>query len=236
MVTIDPPYLELAFYVGRERVQDQALRAVDSLVRAGARFTGEIDVVEGDLVSRLSSVELSSIELNSSARLRSIYLDGATGVTTKTELIEIRGGVLQLRTEGELFSGPNREHRAQLYRLGMGAYACFKRLALGIESYYGALCGEYSLEEPAELKRDPRSIAFRNFFVSRVALGEGTVEVVRRTVGADVYVEELGDQGLYFSMSPEFNPDHQEVEPIESQYRSVRVAESLVKQFEGLNW
>lgn len=233
MVPLDPPYLEFAFYVGASKAQEQGVLAAEAMVRAGGRFTGEIDVARGGAVSRLSSVDLGSIRTRAEGELRRIYLDSVTGVTKRTELIEINHGVVLLRTEGEEFSGPNRARQSRLYSLGTRAYTCFRALALAIESYYGALCCEYSLEEPADLRRDPRSLAFRDFFVSRVPFARGVIDVVRESVG-DVYLEEFEDRGLYVSMSPEFNPDHCSVDPIEAQYRSVRVAERLVEHLRFL--
>jgi len=229
MLPLDPPFLELAYYVGSSNAQEQGVRAAEAMAQVGARFTGKVDIANGDTVSKLSLDALGSIRTQAAGVLRRIYLDNATGMTKKTELIEINRGVILLRTEGEEFCGPNRARRAQLYRLGTRAYRCFKVLALAIESYYGALCGEYSLEEPPDLKRDPRSLAFRNFFISRAAFGRGAIEAVQDIVGTDVYVEEFDDRGLYVSMSPEFNPDHRAVETIEAQHRSIRVAELLAK-------
>jgi len=233
MVPLDPPYLELAFYVGPSSAQEQGILAAEAMVKAGGRFTGEIDVAQSGAVSRLSSVDLGSIKTRAEGTLRRIYLDNVTGLTNRTELIEINHGVVLFRTQGEDFSGPNRARQGRLYSLGTRAYTCFRTLALAIESYYGALCCEYSLEEPADLRRDPRSLAFRDFFVSRVQFGRGVIDSVRESVG-EVYLEEFEDRGLYVSMSPEFNPDRCSVETIEAQYRSVRVAERLVEHLRFL--
>src|SRR6266545_846556 len=105
MAPLDPPFLEFEFYVGPAGAEEQAVRAAEALVRTGARLTGDIDVAQGGgPVSRLSPVDLASMRTRAQGQLRRIYLDGATGITKKTELIEIRRGVILLRTEGEEFS------------------------------------------------------------------------------------------------------------------------------------
>jgi len=227
VVPLDPPYLEFAFYVGIQKAREQGIRAAELLVQNGAAFVGEIDIVEDGTVSRLSSIDFASLkEVGAKTELRRIYLQGVTGITKHTELVEINKGTVLLRTEGEKFSGPNRANRSRLHKLGAKAYVCFKALAGGIDAYYGGLCGEYSLEEPEELRQHPKSLAFRNFFVSRAKLA-GAAQTVRINAGVDAYFEEF-DHGLYVSMSAEFNPAHCSVDPIEAQYRSVRIAEGLL--------
>lgn len=226
MTPLDPPFLEFAFYVGPSNAQEQAIAAVDAIVRAGGRFTGVIDLASGARLSKPSAAGLSWIE-GAGRELRRIYVDNATRMTSKTEVVEIDRGVVLLRTEGEDVSGPSRLDQDRLYRLGTLAYMVFRSLVLEVDSYYGAICCEYSLEEPAQLKADPRSLAFRDFFVSRSAVSPTTLEAIRDAVG-EAYLEEFGDRGLYVSMSPEFNPEHRAVEPVEAQYRSVRVAKLLL--------
>lgn len=109
------------------------------------------------------------------------------------------------------------------------AYSCFKLLAVGIESWYGSLCGEYSLEEPEELVRDPRSFAFSDCFLRRDRFAPDALEAVRRIAGPESYIEEFGEAGLYVSMSPELNPEHRSLEVVESEDRSVRIARLLVQ-------
>lgn len=230
-MTLDPPYLELAFFVGPLGAPEQAVRAAETLTGLGARFVGRVDVVEAGTPASMHREELGSLRtLRDGVALRRLYLENAIGISSKTELIEVSGGVVVVRTEGEEFCGPNRTQEARLFELGSKAYARFKALAVSIECYYGALCGEYSLEEPGELKRDPRSLAFRDFFVSGAMLG-GVPEAVREAAGIGVFTEELGDRGLYVSMSPEFNPEHRALDPIEAQDRSVRIAGVLAAHF-----
>jgi len=152
----------------------------------------------------------------------------AVGLVDKPELIEARHGTIVLRTEGEPFCGTARRNSAKMTKLGRRAYARFVSVAESIEPVYGAIVVEYSLETPAELRKDPRSLAFRDFFLSRVVAGKETVEQVLRLAGDEAYVERLST-GIYVSMSPEFNPEGRGLPPVEAQERSAQIGSVLGK-------
>lgn len=168
---LDPPFLELAYYLGSASVS----RAVELL--AGVR--------DGSLPKKM-------------------VLPHAVGISNKPEELELYGGVLVLRTEGEAFCGPA-VHTERARELGLRVYRRFLDVADRIPTTYGAILVEYSLEEPHELRRDPRSLAFRNFFLSRERLGHEVVAEVIGLAGEDAYVEQTGT-GVYISMDTDFNP------------------------------
>jgi hypothetical protein len=128
-----------------------------------------------------------------------------------------------LRTEGEAFCGPWREDRKRLWKLGRRAYQRFVEVADTIPCVYGAILVEYSLEEPHELRADPRSLAFRNFFLSRERLGERAVDEAIRLAGDEAYIEER-KAGVYISMAAEFNPKGHGQPWSEAAERSVRIS------------
>jgi hypothetical protein len=90
---------------------------------------------------------------------------------------------------------------------------------------YAAITIEWPLECPEDLQRDARSLAFRNFFVSRGYLGESKLARVR-DIFADAYVEPVGD-GVYISCMEEFNPEGRHLESDDAAQRSVEVAKLL---------
>jgi hypothetical protein len=111
-----------------------------------------------------------------------------------------------VRTEGEFFCGPSRRKQSRLPSLGRSVYNQFIRYVNIVESFYGAILIEYSLEEPDELQKDPRSLAFRDFYVATSWIGVSRIAQVRSIAGASAYCEDLRT-GLYVSMSPEVNPN-----------------------------
>lgn len=152
-----------------------------------------------------------------------LVVPNVVGLSAKPEEIEVIGAVLVLRTEGEAFCGPARENRANLRKLGRRAYGRFLDVAERIQPTYGAILVEYSLEEPRVLRQDPRSLAFRNFFVNRSQLGQSAVDEVLRVAGDDTYIEDR-EGGVYVSMSAEFNPLGRGIPSLEAQYRSARIS------------
>jgi hypothetical protein len=226
---INPPYLELAYYVGASSGQEQGLRLAEVVLQHGARLQGDVDLMRGDSESAVTAVDLDALRaVRRDGLVRRIRVSNATGLTARTEVIEVGEEIVLLRTEGRVFSGPAGQTDERGFELGEKVASCFKHIASAVEAPYGAICVEYSLETPTELAADSRSLAFRNFFLSRGAFGS-LFDDIRRCVGEDSHVEELEGGGLYVSMSPEFNPDHRAVEPIDAQYRSVRVAELLLR-------
>jgi hypothetical protein len=187
---LEPPFLELQYYLGRAEV-GSALRVLVDNIRDG--------VIPAKLV-----------------------VPNAVGLSQKAEEIEVVGGVVVLRTEGEAFCGPARQ-AARLKKLGGRVYKRFVQVADEIAPAYGAIAVEYSLEEPQALRQDPRSLAFRDFFVSRTRLSSNALDDVLQHAGDDVYVEER-KAGVYVSMTAEFNPRGCGIPSSEAQERSARIS------------
>ncbi len=229
---LDPPFLELAFYVGATAAAEQALDAAEVLLQSGGRFMEDVEVVESNQNVRLKCRDLEEAKglVKTKTYLRRLYIGDATGITSKNEILEVNRGIVLLRTEGEVFCGEARRLNPEFKKAGQKAYEAFKRLACGLKAAYGALCLEYTLEEPTELRRDPRSLAFQDFFVSRTWLGDDVVNAVKRTIGDRGYIESVGD-GIYASTSHEYNPRCRRVPPLEAQEKSVQVARLIARTF-----
>jgi hypothetical protein len=147
----------------------------------------------------------------------------STGLSPKLEELEVRGGVVILRTEGVAFCGPFRNNRMRLKKLGRKVYQRFVEVADAIPCVYGAILVEYSLEEPKKLRQDPRSLAFCDFFLSRERLENKAIEEAIRLAGDEAYVESRAT-GVYISMSAEFNPKGRSIPSPESLWRSARIS------------
>jgi hypothetical protein len=190
--TLDPPFLELEYYVGPAELETTVHRLVDGL---------QPGIVPSYLV-----------------------IPKAVGLLSqKPEELVVRGGVVILRTEGLAFCGPFRDNRTRLKKLGRRVYQRFVEVADAIPCVYGAILGEYSLEEPEKLRQDPRSLAFRDFFLSRERLKNKAIEEAIRLAGDEAYVESRAT-GVYISMNAEFNPKGRSIPSPESQERSVRIS------------
>jgi len=152
-----------------------------------------------------------------------LVIPNAVGLSQKSEELVVRGGVVILRTEGLAFCGPFRDNRRQLKNLGRKVYQRFVEVADTIPCMYGAILVEYSLEEPEKLRQDPRSLAFRDFFLSRERLENKAIEEAIRLAGDDAYIESRAS-GVYISMNAEFNPKGRSIPWLEAQERSVRIS------------
>jgi hypothetical protein len=189
--TLNPPFLELEYYVAQAELETTVRRLVDGLQ-------------PGLVPSKLS-------------------IPNAVGLSPKLEELEVRGGVVILRTEGGAFCGPFRNNRMRLKKLGRKVYQRFVEVADAIPCVYGAILVEYSLQEPKKLRQDPRSLAFCDFFLSRERLENKAIEEAIRLAGDEAYVESRAT-GVYISMSAEFNPKGRSIPSPESLWKSARIS------------
>jgi hypothetical protein len=136
------------------------------------------------------------------------------------------GGCIVIRTEGEAFCGSMRSDTARLRRLGEAVYVAFTAAAERIDCAYGAILVEYTLEEPTELRRDPRSLAFQNFYLGRHWLSATLVSNVISMAPPGAFIEERA-QGIDVSTSKEFSPSGSDVDRGLAQAFSIRVAKEI---------
>jgi hypothetical protein len=148
------------------------------------------------------------------------------GLKNREEEVRAVGESVVVRTEAEDFCGTWRANVSRLETLGRQIHSAFVGIAESIDCLYGAILVEYTLEDPEELRRDPRSLAFQNFYLSRARLPLKLVPRLVALVPAGAYVREL-DHGVYVSMSREFNPEGRSVESELAQYTSTRIARAI---------
>jgi hypothetical protein len=134
--------------------------------------------------------------------------------------------VLEVRTEGEAFCGPRYSPIPRATILGATVFEKLVGYSNVLCPLYGAIVVEYSLESPDELRRDSRSLAFRDFYLAKRALDERSWLVLDELLDDRVYRHEMS-AGIYVSMSSYFNPEGKELPPIEAQELSVKIGEVL---------
>ena len=238
MKNLDAPFQELCFYFGARPESEALEQLVAALVTLGARFAGEARVHCGpglrdqpfafitDLIQESVVVknltDMRRLLKMPNLRVVQVDLDGATGtledvaeVVTYLDISPAAVGMdrhpLAIWTEGWLFSGPIRIDEAVAAKaVGMRLYERFRTLIGMLRPAYAAITHESPLECPADLRRDPRTLSFYDFYVSRTYLGRGNTERVKELF-IDAYIEEL-DEGIYVSTWPEFNPAGIEVD------------------------
>jgi hypothetical protein len=221
------PFMELSFYLGPGDHRLEVSLLLGELRSQGAEVDSEILAKnrQGKLIARRCSVEeiaeLSGLDDGFACELRKF-----PGFAPKGDILECEGARILLRTEAGPLSKP-KPTRASREAAGLKAYQAFKCMADSIDAAYGAICIEYSLETPAELREDSRSLAFRNFWLSRRRIAEGLLHrASQRMSGA--FIEEWAG-GVYFSTDAAYNPARVGLEPEDSEERSVAVAQILAR-------
>jgi hypothetical protein len=174
-----------------------------------------------------------------------VRLDGAIGISHDASEVVTYVSVsdeasrtdhhpLAICTEGELFCGTG-ELRPKVARkaraAGMQVYERFRVLVDALRPAYGAITVEIPLCCPTDLRRDPRSLAFRDFFVARTFFG-GSIMTKLEALFTGAFVEPVGD-GVYVSCSKEFNPEARNVDGDIVQWRSVEMGKLVAAAAEG---
>ncbi|MBA3943778.1 MAG: hypothetical protein H0X37_04365 [Herpetosiphonaceae bacterium] len=234
----DPPFLELSFYFADRTGREAFTQLVTTLVGFGATFTGEgkahkgvglRDQPFGSLSDELreplpleNSEALTRWTSDPNTRLLQVSMGGATGAiadvaeivtyeSISDEAASVDHHPVAIWTEGELFSGTfPKTHAGQARKVGQQTYERFRLLVEALAPAYAAITTEYGLECPEDLRRDARSYAFQDFFVSRSYLGANKVAKIQNLF-AEAYAEPVGD-GIYISCHRFFNPEGKDSE------------------------
>lgn len=220
-----PPFLELAFYLGPGDHRLAVSILLSAIEGAQAKVSPEIIIREAN--GSLSRKRVSVGELCEQEHIRTSFayeITGLTGLIRKSEILECDSTHVLLRTEAGPLSMPGAKKSAR-ERAGSRIYQAFKFVSTQLEAKYGAVCIEYSLETPQELYEDPRSLAFRNFWLSSYFVPSN---MLRRIEGimTGAYKEEWPN-GIYYSVTPAFNPHRIGLNIEDSQERSLQVGRVL---------
>ncbi|AKT37789.1 hypothetical protein [Chondromyces crocatus] len=155
-----------------------------------------------------------------------IHRPGLIGLMEGAEVLQICDEHVVLRTEGDVFCNHLPDNRSRRKRLGRRVYERFVEVADTIRCFYGAILVEYPLETPEQIRRDPRSLAFRDFFVSEESLDAAMVRDVVALAGEEAFVE-MRRRGVHVWMIDELNPIHRHLDELDWHQRSSRIAQVL---------
>jgi hypothetical protein len=164
-----------------------------------------------------------SLESIKAAAMTARGAEGIIGLHDRPEEVRAYGSKIVVRTEGADFCGPMRSNSRKLQALGQQVFEAFVRTAQYANCVYGAILVEYELETPSELRHDSRSLAFRDFFLSRQNLPADIFAQALAQVPLEAYTLEMSG-GVYISMSREFNPEERLVDTDLAHDASVRIA------------
>lgn len=251
----NPPFLELNFYIADLHETDAFLKLITSLVALGAQFTGKGSAHIGPDVSNstfasISDMAREKITVSSMAdveryiadpdhRLIDVsMLDATNTVHDVAEIVTLQSiseeaaqvdqHPLAIWTDGDLTSGPpsyRPKHNKRAMEVGGQIYRRFQALIESLQPAYAAITVEYGLECPADLKLNPKSLAFEDFFVSRSYLGASSINRIQ-DLFSDAYIETVGD-GIYVSCFEMFNPEGKSCDSKYATTQSFKVAEII---------
>ncbi|HEY3290024.1 MAG TPA: hypothetical protein VGK87_07860, partial [Anaerolineae bacterium] len=200
----NPPFLELNFYLSEIDEQKALIQLVETLTKSGAKFVGEGRAHYGENIGgqRFASItdeilnvvpiaNLSDMQrmLNSeNSRLVQVNMESASGITQGVAEIVTYVSISEdasqkdnhpvaVWTDGSLFSrranaaGQNRPSLE-----GKRIYEKFREILSSLRPSYAAITVSWPLECPTDLSIDPRTSAFRNFYISRRFIGDNRLK------------------------------------------------------------
>lgn len=249
MQTIEAPYLEIGFYFERvpeEKAFVQLLKALFELeFQLGNRGYIHTEARKREGFASVSDKVPIEVPLNGWIDVDNLFADPNTrlvqvvindmGNNTETlvtymsispESVHRDWHPIAIWNSGELFSGSlTEEYEKQAKRRGKQAYQLLKDLVDKVRPSYATITVEEPIECPTDLARDPRSYAFRNFYVEEAFVGSSGFIQIKQMFG-NAYIELLGE-GIYVSCYEYFNPEGQTLNNDLALTKSVEVAKLI---------
>ena len=215
----DPPYLELGFYFRRESGRESLRFVAETLTTSFGAVPREACAVDhtGPSLNRAkearertstldSTDDLVRLLRNPSIFVRKVRFDGGTRVVQDAQeflvALPIEGtdckdenNVIAIWVEGASFSrDPNSQISKKEKQVAARVLTAFRKLVSLLRPTYASITVDYGLENPCDLRHDPRSLAFRDFYLDRDVFGEKFLEKLRSKFPTCVYDDNEGGQ------------------------------------------
>lgn len=219
MRTPDAPYLELGFYFrqksGREsfRLLAETLTnhfdavpidacTVDqigpSLMRSNEARERTAKLRNADDLDRLlrePSIFVRKVSFNGGTRIAKDAQEFLVTLPIEGANCKNESNVVAIWVEGGAFSrDPNSQISKKAKQVAARALAAFRRLVTHLRPTYASITVDYSLENPCDLRNDPHSLAFRDFYLDRADFGIQFLEKLKTKFPNCVYDDQEGGQ------------------------------------------
>ena len=227
----DAPFFEFGLYYDRLPDETAFAGVVNAVEATGSKVIG-IGVHRAPGIKEMpfvgpADLPIHTIGLNPRMRMADLCRDSDVRVVrvAVTGFLETKrghseiityGGVLHSHAEhhpicvwasGDWMSpvGSNRFPRTKTIRdKGSRILKVFYELLRVTDPSYASMTSEYTMEVPVDLHLTGRSLAFENFYASRVFFGDRSINTIRRIV-SEAYCEEVAG-GIYVSTWAFLNP------------------------------
>lgn len=228
MVTLNPPFIELGYYLLNSLDADSLELAYRALIQHGISFGGAMKIARGQGIrsqpfafktdyltsweNQISELELIGALDSPDVKVVEILCKDAMDGELVPMILTYNGSSqptrthsLSVQTDGTIFSciDPADRVNVQIQR-GEYYYRLFLSITKLLQPLYSSITIEYPLESLDDLKTDPRSMAFCNFFVNSGLIGSRKTMTIAQEMSS-AYVESLRG-GVYYSVQFPFNP------------------------------
>lgn len=244
-----PPFLEIGVYHHEWAEADALARLVSTSVELGAKYAGEGRAHIGtgingqpfadthaellETVTITGMDEFTSYLTAPDVRLVQVYMDNVANISdSATEIItylsispeamRLDHHPLAIWAGGEALSGKGSKRGAVVGDRVCSRFLQFVEL---LQPDYASITVEYGLECPTDLRHDPRSYAFTDFFISSDYVGSNNLATIR-DIFRGAYIQPLAN-GLYVSCTKNFNPHAIELERTDATGRSGTLAKLI---------
>jgi hypothetical protein len=216
---VDAPFLELGFYFSDLSGDESIAHVYRRLVENGTMFSGTVVAPRARGIRQMAfpglmnTSELAETALARAEDVLSLFADENVRVT-RIMMHELPGfphgtpfvltqsaipeaclqrdhNPVALWLDGSVLSHAPGKVPAKARRLGRQALEGFRQLIEYLRPAYAAITVDYGMECPCALRRDPRTLAFCDFYLSDAFLGRTALDDVRRGAPG-AYHEDLG--------------------------------------------
>lgn len=207
MSGIDAPYLELGFYFSALSGDEAIVKVFRHLTKDGATCEGTVvfhagpgirgqpfsDITDQPCVSQkaINDQEIETLFLNENVRLLRLTMRSArfldwsrlqilAQLRISPSCVTCDTHPIALWLDGSVLSHPPGNLPRKARRLGERSLESFRQLVSSLKPDYAAVTVDYGLECPCDIRVDPRTLAFQDFYLSEMFLGKRALAAVRR--------------------------------------------------------
>jgi hypothetical protein len=257
---IEGPFIELGFYFSSKRDLELFHQFVLLLLEKGAKLSGigyihrgkgirdipfasihDHDLEEVSIFDKADldryyhdrDIRLVEVDLHQALGLQMDAFEIATLVGNSQEASVRDSHPIVLWADGSTFSIPDRAvngAREERTRQGKIIYEYFRSIVDDLRPSYAAITSEEALECPTDLRKDHKSLAFKDFYISVDYIGENNLRLIREEF-SQAYIEPMAD-GIYISTYKYMNPENIGLDSHVSSEKSFLVAR-LIGELKG---
>jgi hypothetical protein len=250
------PFIELGFYFAALSGHEALAKTFRHLLSCGGKCNGTVWIVRGyeiqakpnshrsllppSLETVVNPTEIETLLADPNCRVLDIDMRPPDYFGSSRELrlaqltidetsVEKDNNPVAIWLDGSAINLSTETIKPKKAKLGREVLGAFKRLAASLAPDYAAITVEYGLDCPSDLRNDPNTYAFHNFYVSEKFLGQSALESIRLKFPKAIH-EQLSEGQLTVTSSWLYSSNYRKVRELDDSNALCAYVASLIAQ------